>query len=233
MLNRAAAVLMVMFATNAFAADANDSVIRWGRRMADASELLKRGEHAAALEITDRTIHEMLDRLGSGDAATQIFGMVVSHKALALAGLGRKDDALWYWHSMITLYPALATSDVSMFGEAGAFLDANRKPRKPEPFPRNSGTPLTPRFTVPVLEKRVEPKFPRGARSSGAEGTLVVSVLITREGTITAPVVLEPLPAPTLSYAALEALRQWRYKPATRDGEPIEVRFDLSVTFKP
>lgn len=230
MLNRAAAVLMVLFAMNAFADGANKTAVRWNRDMAESSELLKRGEYDRALKIADRTIREMLDRLGTGDAATQAFGIVISHKALALAGLGRKEEALWYWHTVISLYPAFAKSDVSAFGEAGAFLDANRKPRKDDLFPSSSGEKHAD-VTAPVLQKQVTPRFPAGANYFGIKGKLIVSVVITREGKVTWPVILQALPAPTLSYAALEALRQWRFKPAMKDGRPCDAIFELTVNY--
>ena len=140
MLNRAAAVLVVMFASDAFAADVNETAVRWQRDMAESSDLLKRGEYASALKIADRTIREMLDNLGTGDAATQAFGIVVSHKALALAGLGQKEDALWYWHSVISLYPAFAKSDVSPFGEAGYRQRRDHARRKGDVAGRPAGT---------------------------------------------------------------------------------------------
>ena len=206
---------------------------KWVSDLAKSATLLQAGDHERSLKISERLLREMIDQLGRGDAAMRIFGGALTHKALALAGLGREEDALWHWHSVLTLDPAFEKSDLSSFGDAGAFLAANRDPRKPWNLAEEGGQPLTAEFTAPKTLKQVMPKFPRGAQFFGVEGVLVVSVMITREGTVRAPVVRKALPAPTLSYVALEAIRQWRFQPATKNGTPIEVQFDLSVNFKP
>jgi TonB family protein len=170
--------------------------------------------------------------LGPGDSAAYVFGIVVTHKALANAGLGNRDDALWYWHTALGLFPRLAEADLSMFGEAGTFL----KEHPPEAT-RDSSTnrpvvSTAPNVAPPRLLKRVEPQYPAGARTFDVAGILIVEVIIDKEGRVTAPRVRRALPAPTLSYAALEALRQWRFEPGRMGGEPVDVLFNLTVNFK-
>lgn len=63
-------------------------------------------------------------------------------------------------------------------------------------------------------------------------GALVVEVMITENGTVSSSRVVTALPAPTLSDAALEAIRKWRYEPGTRDGKPVPVPLIVKVTFK-
>jgi hypothetical protein len=129
-LNRAARVLVLVLA---FAATAHAQRVgplnhtkRWNMKLKESSRLLKSGDHAGSLKIVDRVIREMIDELGPGDAAIRAFGIVLSHKALALAGLGREADALWYWHTVLSLYPSFRQSDLSAFGKAGALLTSNR-----------------------------------------------------------------------------------------------------------
>ncbi|MDP9191413.1 MAG: energy transducer TonB [Acidobacteriota bacterium] len=229
-----AALLLVLTISLASAVDAQDfTIARWNHQLTQSTKLLTSGKHAAALKIAERVIREMIGQLGSGEAATRAFGIVVSHKALALAGLGREEDALWYWHSVLTLYPALAQSDLSTFGEAGAFLAAHREPRPPADMPEGlQEKPPDVNVQVPKLLRRVNPEYPAGALSLGASGTLIVEVMITKDGKVTAPRVVEPLPAPTMSYTALEALRRWRFEPGRLNGEPVDVILDLTVSFK-
>ncbi|MFL6247249.1 MAG: hypothetical protein ACJ74H_14550 [Thermoanaerobaculia bacterium] len=94
---------------------------RWRAMINESSDKLKSADYAGSLKISEKVIREMIERLGPGEAATQAFGIVVSHKALALAGLGREEDALWYWHTVLTLYPPFAKSDLSGFGKAESF----------------------------------------------------------------------------------------------------------------
>ncbi|HEV7764930.1 MAG TPA: energy transducer TonB [Thermoanaerobaculia bacterium] len=204
---------------------------RWARDIDKSSAHLKAGEFDRSLKISERLLRQMIDELGSGEAATRFFGTALTHKALALAGLGRNEDALWHWHTVLTLYPPFEKSNLSSFGDAGAFLTANRNPRIPDGFPEEGKRP--PDLKPPVVLRKVAPDFPPGAQYFGAEGLLIVNVIIRTDGTVTAPVVRKALPAPTLSYVALEAIRKWKFRPAMKSGEPIEVQFDLTLNYKP
>jgi TonB family protein len=39
-------------------------------------------------------------------------------------------------------------------------------------------------------------------------------------------------PGVGLEQAALDAVRRWRYKPATRDGQPVDARLTITLTFR-
>ena len=103
-------LLPLLFAVSAYAADPFIS------RLGDSATALKSGDYAKALKIDERLIDDMVERLGPGDAESKWFAVAVLHKAVALAGLGRNDDAVWYWHVALNIYPAIAESDMSMFG---------------------------------------------------------------------------------------------------------------------
>lgn len=205
---------------------------RWRAMINESSDKLKSADYAGSLKISEKVIREMIERLGPGEAATQAFGIVVSHKALALAGLGREEDALWYWHTVLTLYPPFAKSDLSGFGKAGEFLALHRQPRSREEETGEKENPKEERIQPPRVRKRVEPEFARGALLFGAQGPLIVELMITKEGKVTAPYVLQPLSAPTLTYTSLEALRKWRFAPGRLNGEPVEVVFNMTINFK-
>ena len=216
--------LILLVAAPLFAADA--TVKRWNQRMIDASNALKAQKYAKALDISNNTIHQMLGHLGPGDAATRFFGMAVTHKALAHAGLGQNDEALWYWHTVLALYPQFADSDMSMYGAPGAFLKANL--RKAPSYPHVSDN-----VTAPVVRSRVAPLYPNGAYAFAVSGEMVLEVVITAEGKVTSPTILKAPAAPTLSYCALDAVRRWKFDPATQDGKPVPVIFNLTINFKP
>jgi TonB family protein len=220
--------LLLLFAFACRVLTAEDSVERrWNRRLLESSKLLKQAEYKPALKIATGLTTEMIEVLGPGNAATRAFGLVLTHKALALTGLGRYDDALWDWHTVLSLYPQFGESDLSSFGAPGAFLKEHLLPEKPK-GPRVAGSD----FTEPRVIKKVQPDFPAGGRDFGASGDLVVEVIITKRGTITSPRVLIPLSAPTLSYTALEAIRRWRYEPASVAGKPIEVPLTVTVHYE-
>jgi TonB family protein len=231
--NIGAALVFLFCAASAVAGNYDDEIRRqWEQKIKQSSAALQHGDYKASLRIANRLIGEMEEMLGPGDSAAYVFGIVVTHKALANAGLGNRDDALWYWHTALALFPRLAEADLSMFGEAGKFL----KEHPPE-VARNSSTsrPVelpTPNVTAPRVLKHVEPRYPAGAMTFDVSGILIVEVIIDKEGRVSSPRIRKALPAPTLSYAALDAVRQWRFEPGRIGGEPVDVLFNLTVNFK-
>jgi len=219
------AAVMLLFPLFAAADEQRKVVERWTERMSESASHLKAQQYGRALKVSNRTVAEMVDRLGPGDASTELFGIVLTYKALAHAGLGEHEEALWYWRIVLGLYPKVAESDMSMFGPAGEFLKQNLDP---PPAPDTPDGDLR----HPKLVKRVQPHYPHGAHYFGTAGELVVEVVVTPEGRVCSPSIQKPLPAPTLSYAALEALRRWKFEPATVGGTPIAFLFNLTIHYK-
>jgi TonB family protein len=81
------------------------------------------------------------------------------------------------------------------------------------------------------LISQVKPVYPESAREEGREGTVRLQGVIDVDGNLIA---LHPLTnlSPDLTNAALEAARQWRYRPASLNGEPVQVQTVIEVEFK-
>ena len=79
-----------------------------------------------------------------------------------------------------------------------------------------------------VLNK-VEPPYPVLARNARVQGQVVLTAIISRDGSIQDLRVLSG--HPLLVPAALDAVRQWRYKPYLLNGEPVEVETTVMVNF--
>lgn len=79
------------------------------------------------------------------------------------------------------------------------------------------------------LVKRVEAKYPPLARQTKIEGTVVLEVVIDTEGDVESVTVVSG--HPLLIQAAVDAVKQWRYKPWLIDGEPVKIDSKLSVIF--
>ena len=72
--------------------------------------------------------------------------------------------------------------------------------------------------------------YPPAARAEHIEGTVRLRVLIDKEGKIAE---LEPVSGPKeLIPAAMDAVRQWRYKPTLVDGKPSPIHTEITVDFK-
>ena len=81
-----------------------------------------------------------------------------------------------------------------------------------------------------LLIKRVEPRYSAAALSSHAQGTVEIEATIDREGNVVNPKVLKG--DRILAAAALDAVRQWRYKPYYLNGQPVEIQTQITIKFK-
>jgi len=84
---------------------------------------------------------------------------------------------------------------------------------------------------APVLMHRVEPEYTEEARQARIMGIVIVEATIGRDGVVKDVTVLKPLPF-GLDRAAVDAVKQWIFKPATFNGQPVDVRFNLTINFK-
>jgi protein TonB len=76
---------------------------------------------------------------------------------------------------------------------------------------------------------RVQPRYPVLAIQARVQGQVVLRAMISREGAIEN---LQVLSGPgLLAAAALDAVRQWRYRPYVLNGEPVEVETQVTVNF--
>ena len=79
------------------------------------------------------------------------------------------------------------------------------------------------------LIRRVEPAYPSLARSARIQGQVVLSAVIGKNGAIENLRVLSG--HPMLVGAAVDAVRQWRYRPYILNGDAIEVETQITVNF--
>jgi TonB family protein len=81
----------------------------------------------------------------------------------------------------------------------------------------------------PKLIKRVTPEYPAEAREKRIQGTVKLNVTIRKDGSVTVQNVVEGDQA--LAPAAIEAVRQWRYRPTILAGQPVDVQTTIDVVF--
>jgi len=81
-----------------------------------------------------------------------------------------------------------------------------------------------------LLIKTVSPRYPATALSNHTQGAVQIEATIDKEGRVVSPKVLSG--SPLLAPAALEAVRQWRYKPYYLDGEPVAIQTQITINFK-
>jgi TonB family protein len=103
-----------------------------------------------------------------------------------------------------------------------------------ENLPPSSGFPRGVRISSGVsqtfLLRKVDPEYPPEAKDEHIEGVVRLEVNIDREGNVSN---LEPISGdPALAAAAIEAVRQWKYRPYLLHGEPVEVDTQVEVNFR-
>lgn len=90
---------------------------------------------------------------------------------------------------------------------------------------------VPPGGTQPEELDRVVPRYPSAARRAGVEGRVVVRGIVRRDGTIDNVEIIRDLPY-GLGESARQAVNRWRFRPATFNGEPIDVYYTVTVNFK-
>ena len=98
----------------------------------------------------------------------------------------------------------------------------------PPPPPAVHHPPVS-RMMEGNLVHRVQPDYPPWARQVRVHGLVVLRATISREGAIEDLQVMSG--HPMLVKAAVEAVRQWRYRPYELNGEPVEVETEVKVNF--
>jgi TonB family protein len=82
----------------------------------------------------------------------------------------------------------------------------------------------------PVLIHRVEPFYPPLALRTHIQGMVLMEAVISKAGDVEGLKILSS-PHPLLSAAAMNAVQQWKYRPASLNGKPLSVYFTVTVRF--
>lgn len=127
--------------------------------------------------------------------------------------------------------PALLFA-ILVVGCAGALQERDETgPRADLPPPRLVDESLAcEALEEPELTHREQPDYPAEARKLRSSGEVVVQAIVTREGTIRDPRIVEAS-HPAFIDPVLSALENWRYRPATCDGVPVEMVFHIYMRF--
>ena len=88
---------------------------------------------------------------------------------------------------------------------------------------------LGPGITPPRIVKQVNPQYPN-SRGVRVEGSVIIALIVSSKGLPLAPRVSKSLDK-DLDANAIEAVKQWRFTPAQKDGKPVAVRISLQLQF--
>ena len=82
---------------------------------------------------------------------------------------------------------------------------------------------------LPEAIKRVAPRYPDLAREAGVDGTVLVQALVDKGGKVRDVRVQKSIPM--LDQAAVDAVKQWTFKPALSNNKPVAVWVAVPVKF--
>jgi periplasmic protein TonB len=84
--------------------------------------------------------------------------------------------------------------------------------------------------SAPIVFYRIEPGYPEEARKARYQGSVVLSAIVRKNGTIQILKVLRGLGL-GLDENTVEALSQWKFRPGMHGGEPVDVALNIEINF--
>jgi protein TonB len=85
---------------------------------------------------------------------------------------------------------------------------------------------------MPLYKENPPPKYPRMARRRGYEGTVLLEVLVDREGRVKDLRLLETSGHALLDRSALSSVREWLFEPGRRGEETVEMWVRVPIRFQ-
>ena len=114
-------------------------------------------------------------------------------------------------------------------------IDLDAPPPPPPPPPGAGRREESPIFwaweVAPELRKIVKPEYPEIARKAGVEGHVYLTIVVDEKGDVISAEVLVAEPAGIFGQAAIEAVLQYKFKPAMQRDKPIKVQMGHRIIF--
>ncbi|HTS64327.1 MAG TPA: M56 family metallopeptidase [Candidatus Acidoferrales bacterium] len=107
---------------------------------------------------------------------------------------------------------------------------------RPPAISQSAGTPQR----IPIggnvkmsrLIQQTKPVYPADLKQQGVTGRVIIKAVLSKEGSLLNPQVVNTDVHPGLAQAALDAVSQWRYEPTLLNGQPVEVITTIEVAFE-
>jgi TonB family protein len=115
--------------------------------------------------------------------------------------------------------------------EAWKYFVLKQEGKSPPPGALDSVYKIGHGVSAPRAVHAPDPSYSEPARVSGFQGTLVLWLIVTPEGTTRDVRVVKPLGL-GLDENAVEAVNGWKFEPARSDGNPVAVQINVEVTFR-
>jgi TonB family protein len=100
----------------------------------------------------------------------------------------------------------------------------------PAPAPVLQTVSVSQGISQGLIIKKIAPSYPATALHLRVQGSVQLLATVTKKGDISAVKVMSG--DPSLARAAMDAVKQWKYKPYLLDGNPVEIQTQVTVNFK-
>jgi TonB family protein len=153
------------------------------------------------------------------------------------SALSKQDPSSLDAAATMTLYAELLkqenrTDEANQMNSRAASIRAQRGAEASRTVTRSPGVlRIGPGITPPGVLEKVEPKYSDEARASRFQGTVVLQAEIGTDGLAHNLAIQRPLGL-GLDEKALDAVSQWHFRPATKDGEPVPVIATVEINFR-
>lgn len=117
--------------------------------------------------------------------------------------------------------------------ERPRIIDEPPPPLPPPAAPVAPSAPVAAGSDAPVPTSQPAPRYPQEALRRNAGGTVRVRVTVATDGSVDRLDVAESSGNRYLDRAAMEAVRRWRFQPATRNGQPVVADVVVPIVFNP
>ena len=219
-----------------------DVVQAWVARLKKADEEIRAGNWQKAKKLSNNLLAEMGSRIQDGPGAERLLAMGLLFRALSQSGLGEAEAAEWDWFAAQSLHPPIGDSDLTAYGKAGEGF----RPADPSAYPsfqkaervkhcepsEDTGEEPYQEVICPEKLSGRAPNYPQAVSAACLEGHMILETIIDERGVVTKPHLVESPGGPLMSFAALEAVRHWKFKPAMLNGQPVKVYYSLTVNYK-
>jgi protein TonB len=147
-------------------------------------------------------------------------------------GLTVKSDPVVVEEKPVVIEQTIAPPPLQVASAAGDKTIAGLVGNTPLPMPKRAPEVLkvSQGITEGMLLTRVKPIYPPQAVQMHKQGAVLLSANISKNGSISDAKLIKG--DPILGQAALAAVKQWKYKPYTLNGQPIDVQTQIAVNFK-
>jgi TonB family protein len=126
----------------------------------------------------------------------------------------------------------LLAAPLSFAQDSGKAPDSEQNNKKADDTESEPVYDLAKDITPPRLIHQVYPAYNPGSHGVRVSGKVLIRLIVSSTGLPKSPSIVQGLAA-EVDQSALDAVKQWRFDPARREGMPVAVRVVVEINFHP